>query len=143
MLSYVLAARPLHAALREALIQISGYALLRATSPARAAVDISPLDRARTAMTEPVAGIAALRAPAAAAHHHYHLKAAATSLERALAAGYSTRTGADDGFFAAVETAERHIRTAGRLLPGFEIVDLTQACCAMHAAVDPTARQTA
>lgn len=133
VLAYVLAARPLHAALREAVIQLAAFALYRATRTRALALDITPLDRARDTLGDHTAGLAALRAPDPAAHHHHHLMGAATALERALAAGYATGTGADTLFFAAVEEAERHIRAAGRLLPGFEMVDLTQACCAMHA----------
>lgn len=140
VLSYVLAARPVHERLREALIQLSAFALLEATQPTRAKLDTSVLDRAREALKQPAAETAALRVPSGAMHHHHHLRGAVAALERALSAGYSRGIDHDDALFAAVNEAERQLRAATRALPGFEIVDLTQACCAMHAGITSNAQ---
>jgi hypothetical protein len=65
------------------------------------------------------------------------LVAALVALESALAAALSTTDRNGDALFHFVEGAERHLRAVGRATPGFETVDLRQACCAMHGVVVP------
>ena len=129
---YVLQAKPLHEALRRALIQLSGFLLKRLTAGRNRVIDFEPLEAARCGLGEAREGLCNLRTPAAAAHHRLHLDGAATALERGLAVALSSDDPDGDGFLHLLEEAERHLRGAGRALPGFEAVDFTQACCAAH-----------
>lgn len=133
LVAYLLAARPVQEQLQEILLQLAAYSLLQTVAPGRAQLDIGPIDRAREAFAEPVDAAGSLRVPPQAAHHHHHLCATLDALGRALAAGYSSSVGHRTTFFAAIEEAERHLRATSRALPGFEMVDLTNACCAAHA----------
>jgi hypothetical protein len=132
VLRYVLEARPLHESLRRALIQLSGFLLKRLTAERDGIVDFAPVEGARTGLGEAGEGLRGLRAPFAAAHHRLHLEGAANALERGLAAALSRNDPSGDALFHFLEEAERHLRAASRALPGFEAVDLTQACCAAH-----------
>jgi hypothetical protein len=132
VLRYMLEAKPLHEALRRALIQLSGFLLKRLTAARNGIVDFEPVEAARAGLGEAADGLRALRAPRAAAHHRLHMEGAAAALERALAAALSRSDPQGDAVFYQLEEAERHLRATSRALPGFEAVDLTQACCATH-----------
>jgi hypothetical protein len=132
LLRYVLEAKPVHNALRRALIQLSGFFLKRLTAGQSRVVDFEPLESAREGLGEACEGLHSLRTPAAAAHHRLHLDGAAAALERGLAAALSSNDPDGDEFLRSLEEAERHLRVVGRALPGFEAVDFTQACCAAH-----------
>ena len=79
--------------------------------------------------------MSSLRAPTSAVHHRGHLVAALTALESALATALSATDQDADALFHFVEEAERRLRTVGRTTPGFDTVDLRQACYAMHGGV--------
>jgi hypothetical protein len=132
---YLCEAEPLYDCLRRGLIQLSGSLLKRTIAGRRAIVDYEPLEAARERIREAAEGLRGLRAPAGAAHHRSHLAAALAALESALAAALSTTDRDGDALFHFVEEAERHLRAVGRTTPGFERVDLRQACCAMHGGV--------
>jgi hypothetical protein len=129
--AYVADAAPPCRELQRALTQLAAFLLKRLTGR-RATVDLGPVEAARAALREGNAALAAIRVPAAAAHHHRHLAGARDALEAAL--GHALRRGGldEDGFFGALEEAERHLKAAQRIVPGFEPVDLAQACCAAH-----------
>ena len=129
---YMCDAEPLHDCLRRGLIQLSGFLLKRTIAGPRAIVDYEPLEVARERIREAAEGLNSLRAPNGAAHHRSHLGAALAALESALAAALSTTDRDGDALFHFVEEAERHLRAVARTAPGFETVDLRQACCAMH-----------
>jgi hypothetical protein len=129
---YVRDAGPLYQDLRQVLVQLAAFMLGRLTSENRRFVDVAPVELAREALRECRQGLADLRVPADAAHHRRHLGAAADALDHAIAAAMSCGESGDELFFA-LQEAERHLKVLGRLLPGFEPVDFTQACCAAHA----------
>jgi hypothetical protein len=132
LVRYLCEAEPLHDLLRRGLIQLSGFLLKRTIARSRAFVDHEPVEAARERIREASEGLSHLRAPMEAAHHQRHLTAALAALESALAAALSTTDRDGDALFHFVEDAERHLRAVGRTTPGFETVDLSQACCAMH-----------
>lgn len=132
VLRYVVEARPAHDAIRRALIQMSAFLLKRLTVGRGGIVDFEPLEAARAGFAEAVDSLRSLPAPLAAAHHRMHLEGAASALERALAATLSRADPDGRALFPLLEDAERHWRAASRALPGFETVDLSQACCAAH-----------
>ena len=129
---YMCEAEPLHDLLRRGLIQLSGFLLKRTIAGPRAIVCAEPLEAAREGIGEAAEGLRCLRAPMGAAHYQRHMDAALVALESALAAAWSVTDRDGDALFHFIEEAERHLRAAGRTTPGFEAVDFTQACCAMH-----------
>ncbi len=131
VLRYVLEAKPVHEALLQTLTQLAGFALVRLTGGPSSVVDAGPVEFARDTFDGCGDRLPSLRVPPEAAHHHLHLEGAAAALERAIAAALA-KTAADAVFLDALDEAERHLRAASRALPGFEMVDLTQSCCAAH-----------
>ncbi|HSU99357.1 MAG TPA: hypothetical protein VLI91_04560 [Roseiarcus sp.] len=134
---YMCEAQPLHDCLRRGLIQLSGFLLKRTLASPRAPVDAEPVGAARERICEAAEGLRSLRAPPGAAHHRTHLLAALVALESALAAALCKTDRDGDRLFHFIEEAERHLRAVGRATPGFESVDFSQACCAMHAGGAP------
>ena len=133
LVDYVHAAQPVHRVLQQALVQLSAFLLTRLASRHRALADHAPVEAVRDALAGCGASLAALRVPTAAAHHRHHLGAAADALDHALRAALSHSDADGDALFRALEEAERHLKALAKILPGFEPVDFTQACCAAHA----------
>lgn len=137
-LRYVAAARVEQQLISETLTQVAGFALLLMTSRRRAALAEGALAGARDASARAVEAVRALTVPGAAAHHHHHLCGAADMLAQACAAasGGSRIDAAGDShdtLVRALRASSDHLRATSRLLPGFELVDFGQACCAAHA----------
>jgi hypothetical protein len=133
LMRYMLEARRPHDALRRALIQLSGFLLFRTTASRRAIVDFAPVEAARDAIMEASDNLQGLRVPPAAAHQQKHLEGAVISLQQAVKAAFSKSDSNGDALFRCVDEAEKHLKAVGRATPGFEAVDLRQACCAAHA----------
>jgi hypothetical protein len=142
VVDYVSQAQPIHLALQRVLVQLSAFLLTQLGARHRALCDRAPVEAARQALTECIAPLAALRVPAGAAHHRRHLDGAAEALEQAVLAALARDSDGDDRTFRALEEAERHLRTLARILPGFEPVDFTQACCAAHGGLAAAAMGT-
>lgn len=135
---YVLASRPVHDGLRQILTQIAGVALLVIVPGRVPAMLGGPVDFASRALSPVRDALDALQVPPRAQHHHFHLSAAASALARSLDLLTSClRPDASDSerdaLVRGLRNATDHLRAATRLLPGFEMADLTQACCAVHA----------
>jgi predicted lipid-binding transport protein (Tim44 family) len=137
LLRYMFEAQRPHDALRRALIQLSGFLLLRTTGGRRAFIDFTPIEGARDAISEAADELRSLRVPTAAAHQKEHLEGAAIALQKAVAAAFSRSDPNGDALFRFVDEAEKHLKAVGRATPGFEAVDLRQACCAAHAESAP------
>lgn len=131
--AYVADARAPHRELQRALTQLSAWLLKHLTGRRTGVIDPGPVEAARTALAECAAALAALRTPVAAAHHRAHLNGAHAALDRALDVALSRHGLDEDQMFAALEQAERDLKAVSRILPGFEPVDFSQACCAQHA----------
>jgi cellulase/cellobiase CelA1 len=137
VVTYLNAAQSVHRQLQQVLTQAAGYALLVMTRRHRVALLDAPVVSAKAALSRVTVELEDLRIPAPARHHHHHMTAAAETVGRSLDALLGClRPGADDGLRAALtrdlRAATDHLRAASRLLPGFELVDLSQACCAAH-----------
>jgi hypothetical protein len=138
MLRYVAAARPVQELISQTLTQVSGFALLLMTSHRSSVLAEGALAGACKAAAWAAEGVRALNVPEAAAHHHHHLRGAAAALGHACAAAQSC-SGSDPGdsrrstLTRALRVSSDHLRGTARLLPGFELVDCGQACCATHA----------
>lgn len=129
--AYAVDAKHPYKEMQRALVQLAAFLLKRMTGR-RNLVDYGPLEAARLALGETARSAAALSPPASAAHHFTHLDAARAALDGALDAALA-HGGPDDGaMFAMLERAEHHLKILSRILPGFEPVDFSQACCASH-----------
>ncbi len=138
MSRYVLASRPVHDGLRQVLTQAAGFALLVIVPGRVPAMLDGPAALARRALSPTREALGALRVPPQAQHHHFHLVCAADALARCLdllttclrPVAFDAER---DALVRGLREATDHLRAAARLLPGFEMADLTQACCAVHA----------
>ncbi|MDQ7251121.1 hypothetical protein [Dongia sedimenti] len=123
--------------LRQAEAQLAGLMVL-ATASGQAIAAHPMLDLAAGAMREAEDGIRAAKVPAPARHHHTHvlqamrdMQGAVTAARRCFLRGDET---AIDAVLAPLRAAHQHLLWATGALPGFEIVALSQSCCAQHAA---------
>jgi hypothetical protein len=137
MVLYVREARPVQQLISDTLTQVAGFALLLMTSPKRVALAEGALAGAQEAAMRAADEVRALATPEIAGHHHHHLRAAATALVQACSATVdclrSNATEHRDALVRALRASSDHLRSTARLLPGFELVDFGQACCAAHA----------
>ncbi|MEJ8572970.1 hypothetical protein [Microbaculum marinum] len=138
VLSYIEAAQPVQELLQQVLTQVAGYSLMLMTGGKPAARPDGSLLLARQAAGRAHDDLLALPVPALAAHHHHHLSRAAESTQWAFAAADACAAadasdGERDTLSRALWSATGHLRATARLLPGFEMVDFGQACCAAHA----------
>jgi hypothetical protein len=133
---YVVAAQGRFESLRQCAAQLAGLLVL-ASAGGRTDAEHPMLELARNAHGAAADATLSASAPAGAGHHHHHMLAAARSLTAALAAmpgALSKRdTGSVDEAFHPLNTAFRELQNASRCLPGFEIIDFEQGCCAEHA----------
>jgi hypothetical protein len=145
-LPYIVDSRLLHDRLRQVLAQIAGFSLLIMSKGDRLPMLDAPLALAREALTSVAEQLRALHVPPAARHHYHHTIEAARAVEQATGLVlHCMRSRRDETQRAALtrclRSATDHLRMASRLLPGFEMVDLRQACCAYHANIGPAVRQ--
>lgn len=132
--AYVLAARDLFDGLRRASSQLAGLLVLSAIG-SRGAQGNPMLEMAIAAHAQAAEGLRGLTPTARAAHHHHHLRLAAEALGEALTTTrHSLKLTATvtDAIQARLRQALEDLRWASRALPGFELVNFAQGCCAMH-----------
>jgi hypothetical protein len=95
------------------------------------------LDLARDVHGSAAEATFSAKAPPGARHHHHHMLAAARNLSAALSAMPAALTKRDtesvDKAFHPLTEGFRELQSASRCLPGFEIIDFEQGCCAEHA----------
>jgi hypothetical protein len=137
ILEYVAAARPAQELLRQLLTQIAGYALVLMTREKPASRAEASILMARTSADRACDQLRALKVPAAAAHHYHHLSNAGEAIRWAMIAAEKCASGAAadserNALTHALKTASEHLRATARWLPGFDLVDFSQACCAAH-----------
>ena len=134
-LAYVLAAQPVFDQIRRAGAQLAGLLVLAAAG-GRSAQDHPMFALAIAAGDEGITGVSALRPPPSGLHHHRHLRLGAQLVLAALDAarlGLHRRDDASlDAILVRLHQAHKELHWAATALPGFAIVDLTQACCAQH-----------
>ncbi|CDX13816.1 hypothetical protein MPL3356_150078 [Mesorhizobium plurifarium] len=138
LLRYADSARDAQQLISQTLTQLSGYALLLLTSPRQAAQAEGALAGARQSVVHAAEAVRALQAPEPAAHHYHHMRCAAETLMEACAAATACRGAQErsdkrfDTLTRALRATSDHLRATARLLPGFELIDFGQACCAAH-----------
>ena len=135
-INYVLKTQPHFEDLRNALGQLAGMLVLAAAGSKTVTQDHPLFATARQTFARVSDGIRSVRPTARAVHHHQHLIAAlaamGAALKRAqedlhLSAMARERV---DAVLVPLQSAHQQLRWATEALPGFEIVDLSQACCA-------------
>jgi hypothetical protein len=135
--AYVTEMREPFELLRQAEAQLAGLMVL-ATASRQAIAGHPMLDLAADAIREANDGIRAARVPARARHHHAHVLEAVAAIRTAMqAARRCLRRGdetAIDAVLMPLRAAHQNLLWATGALPGFEIVALSQSCCAQHAA---------
>jgi hypothetical protein len=138
---YISSVQPVHEAMNTILRQVAGLSLLIMSRRAAALAMDAPLVLAREAYRSASDALAVAFVPSQAWHHHHHMLGASLALRRVFdLVDVCLCLAADDAdradLVAALQHALHHLRAASRSLPGFEMVDLRQACCAdaSHAA---------
>jgi len=144
--SYVAEMRGPFQGLRQAEAQLAGLLVLAAAT-GQAIAGHPMLDMAADAVAEAADGIRSIKVPPRAEHHHAHVLAALKALRLTLSAARRCLVRRDaaaiDAVLAPLREAHRHLLWATGALPGFEVVALSQACCAQHvAALRPDRRET-
>ena len=142
--AYVTALRDPFELLRQAEAQLAGLMVL-ATASGQAIAGHPMLDLAAEAIREAEDGIRTARVPAPARHHHVHLLQALRDIRTATTAARRCLVRGDEKAIDAVlyplRAAHQHLLWATGALPGFEIVALSQSCCAQHVAGKQLERQ--
>lgn len=134
-LDYVLRARPAFDRISRISGQLSGLLIL-AASGARSGQShpmFALIQEAEAGLAE---DMAALCPTETALHHHRHLALAARAITRAVARARRDLHRWDEAMMeemtATLRRANQQLQWATAALPGFAVVDLRQACCAMH-----------
>jgi hypothetical protein len=137
---YVAAMRAPFELLRQAEAQIAGLLVL-ATVSGQSIAGHAMLDLAAEAIREGEDGVRAVQVPAPAHHHHRHVLQALRNLRLAASAARRCFVRRDESAIDAVlgplRLAHQNLLWATGALPGFELVALSQACCAQHTAARP------
>jgi hypothetical protein len=138
--TYLENSRDVQERLHELLTQLSGFALLGLTKRNAMPLCAGPLDLAETRLRDVRERLRGLRPKGhRAVHHHYHLKQAFDAVERSLTMAFerlrpSAVAKADwSDLTRMLRASLDHLHFTTRLLPGFAMIDLRQACCAAHA----------
>ncbi len=132
-LRYVMAMRVPFDLLRQAAGQLAGVLVLAVST--RTGVAGHPmLELARAARREAQEAVLATKPPPRGTHHHRHVSRAADMITLALDAAYLHRRGDDDtatdGVLRPLRCGFQELRQAAAAVPGFEVVDFAQGCCA-------------
>jgi len=126
--------------LRQAEAQLAGLMVL-ATASGQAIAGHPMLDLATEAAKEAEDGIRAVRVPQPARHHHLHVLNALDAILSATSAARRCLVRRDetavDAVLGPLRAAHQNLLWATGALPGFEVVALSQACCAQHAITRP------
>ena len=138
--AYILRAREAFESLRRGASQLAGLLVLVAIG-SRTAQGNPMLEMAIAAQAHAADSLKALMPTVQGAHHHRHLCAAADGLGAALQiARHSLQL--DDATSDRINGLMKHalddLRWASRALPGFELVNFSQGCCAMHRSLPGT-----
>jgi hypothetical protein len=134
--AYILETRASFDALRDAAAQLAGLLVLVATGTRERVLDEPILERATTAYREAKDKLRSTKAPAPAAHHHHHLSLASEYIGEALRVARQGNLRLDasslDRAHRVLQAGWREMLSASKCLPGFQVVDFSQSCCAPH-----------
>jgi hypothetical protein len=135
--SYTLESQRVFEDFRQVLAQIAGLLVLAATGGKTATPHHPMLEISSELYRETADRLKMIAAPPEAGHHFSHLQSAARALEETLRdarAHLNHRIGKAgiDKVLLPLRVAQVEMNRVSRLLPGFEMVDFGQACCAEH-----------
>lgn len=123
--------------LRQCEAQLAGLMVL-AMASGQAIAGHPMLELAVEAIREAEGGLRAVGVPARAKHHHAHMLEAMREVRRTIKAARRCLARGDEAAVSAavlpLRSAHQHLLWATAALPGFEIVALSQSCCAQHTA---------
>jgi hypothetical protein len=135
--AYVAEMRDPFELLRQAEAQLAGLMVL-ATASGQAIAGHPMLELAAAAIREAEDGIRAAKVPIRARHHHLHVQHALRDIQLAISGARRCLVRGDEAAIDAalnpLRAAHQHLLWATGALPGFEIVALSQSCCAQHPA---------
>jgi hypothetical protein len=136
--AYVLETRATFEALRNAAGHLAGLLVLAAIGARERVLDEPILAQAESAYREAEDKLRLTAPPPAGVHHHHHLSLASERIGEALRVARRGSLRLND---ASLDRAHRVLRAgwremlfASRALPGFQVVDFAQSCCAAHRA---------
>jgi hypothetical protein len=136
--AYILKARTSFEALRNAAAQLAGLLVLASVGARERVLDEPILAQAESAYREAEEKLRSTEAPAPAAHHYHHLSLASERIGEALRIARQGSLRLNEASFdrahQALRAGWREMLSASRALPGFQVVDFTQSCCAAHRA---------
>lgn len=140
--AYVMATRSCFDSLRQVAAQLAGLLVLASSGGRTTVLEIPVLDLAVRTLCEARDAILSGAVPPAASHHHLHLRRAADRLGEALATTRTRSSLRDDdptveAILKQLREGWQELHRAARALPGFQVVDFSQACCALHGARSP------
>jgi hypothetical protein len=134
--AYIEATRPPFEMLRQAEAQLAGLLVL-ALASGQAIAGHPMLELVAEVVKEAEDGLRSIKVPTSACHHHVHLLQAMQEVAHSFAAARRCLVRGDDDLIGAalapLRATHQHLLWATSALPGFEIVALSQACCAQHA----------
>jgi hypothetical protein len=134
--AYVLKTQPSFEGLRSAAAQLAGLLVLASIGGRDRVLDEPLLEQAESAHREAEDKLRATHAPAAAVHHHFHLSLASERICEALRIARQGSLRINDASLdrahQALKAGWQEMLSASKALPGFQVVDFTQACCAVH-----------
>ncbi len=134
--TYVLKTQAPFEALRNAAAQLAGLLVLASIGERDRVLDEPILGQAETAYKEAEDMLGAIEAPAAAAHHHFHLSLACERIGDALRiarqGSLRINEASLDRAHQTLKEGWREMLSASKALPGFQVVDFSQSCCAAH-----------
>jgi hypothetical protein len=125
--AYILAVHPLFEDLRQVSAQLAGLLVLAASGSKSATPDHPLLKSATELHRASLDALRSTRPTERARLHHQCMLRAARSLSQALAAAQESEI---DPILTPLKTAHEHLQRAANQLPGFEMVDFKQGCCA-------------
>jgi hypothetical protein len=138
MLDYLEATRAPFEDLRQVVTQVAALLIL-AASGNRDWRDHPMIDVTTEAWRRVDDAARAVKVPASAAHVHYHFVKAGRSVAEALEIIVAKRARFDDAALdaalAALKQAQQEMQWSSAAVPGLEVVDFSQGCCAAHRAV--------
>jgi hypothetical protein len=140
---YVVAAQDRFESLRRCAAQLAGLLVLAAAG-GRVDNDHPMVELARDTHGLAADATFSANAPSGAKHHHRHMLGATKNLATSLAAMPNALTKRDaesvDKALHFLRAGFLELQNASRCLPGFEIIDFEQGCCAEHAGLGRSKR---
>jgi hypothetical protein len=141
---YVLETQASFESLRRAAAQLAGLLVLASIGGRDRVLDEPILEEAMSAHREAEDKLRATPVPAAGAHHHYHLSLASERIGDALRIARQGSLRLDDASLdrtvQVLRAGWQEMLSAGKALPGFQVVDFTRSCCAAHRGLASTFR---